>query len=192
MTMPLPPTNPHSLAPTRLADHNARLKQKEGVILPTPRTYRKTVSGSVASVAGTALRMTTMDIVIQPGEILGLMMSCSAQCATASTSFASYLTSGSSPFGAYSTDLIYSPPIPAHATNRFSYVSGGSSSTLGFPTAGVFPGQFTWLMPYRDSTAQLNLGPTAPVTVTLDFYARRTAGSGTINLYDAFFWAMLL
>lgn len=190
--IPLPPTKKELTLPSRFADQNKRVRRTEGVTLPNPRSYRKRVTGAVASVAGTPLQVTTMTIFMQPGEILGLMMTCSAQCSTASTAFATYLTSASSPFGAYSTDLIFSSAIPAHATNRYSYVSGGSSSGLGFPTAGIFPGQFTWLMPYRDSTAQLNLGPSSPTSVTLDFYARRTSGSGTVNLHDMFIWAMLL
>lgn len=90
MTIPLPPTKKELTLPGRLADQNRRVRRKEGVILPNPRTYRYQRTGTIGTTSGTNnLNIPDANMPamwIKPGEVFQVFMRIDLQASAASTS----------------------------------------------------------------------------------------------------------
>lgn len=196
MTIPLPPTKKELTLPSRFADQNRRVRRKEGVTLPNPRSYRKFVSGAIGTSTGSALTLGTLPIWLQPDEALGIFASVDARAQTVSGSptFSLKLAAAGSPFGVM--DLIPSGVIPTGTigTNYATYQT--NTDSVGFPmsfvNSGFFPGSMAWQHAYRDWSSTIIQGPTAPTQYTLSFTAQRTAGTPTLQFGWFHVWAMIL
>ena len=89
MALPIPPTNPNLMIPSRVVDNNRRLKRKEGSVLPTPRTYRWQRTGTIGTTSGTGnLNISDSSMPqmwIKPGEVFQVFMRIELQASAAAT-----------------------------------------------------------------------------------------------------------
>lgn len=196
MTFPLPPTKLGSTMPSQLAQQDRRISRGEGLELPTPRTYRANIPGYIDITGATGKKVISLDIFLQPGEIVGVMGQLSYRVNTPGYNHYASFYLNNNPFGTITNLMNQTGPLLADDTKYTSFVShavGYPGASIGYPTIGDFPGAFIWLMPYRDSTSQVVSGPSASTAVTLDFYTRRDGGSTSPLYYaDAYVWAMIL
>lgn len=182
---PLPPSDPNMIGPSRLAQHNSRLKRREGLILPTPRTYRTAAltASSLTSTSTSPVLLGTMDVWMQPGETLGVMASVDIrrQTAVAATAlfYASTTQWGTASLFPTSADLTYA--ANAYATYASSQVQPTDA------IVGNQRGQFFYFMDHVGNT-----GLTAPGTVTVSFYGYRTTGTAVVEFTKLNMWAMVI
>jgi hypothetical protein len=194
--IPLPPTKKELTLPSRFADQNKRVRRKEGVTLPNPRSYRKFVSGAIGTSTGAAVTLGTLPIWLQPDETIGIFaaLDARAQTATGNPTFNLKLAAAGSPFGAM--DLIPSGVIPTGTigTNYATYQTNTDPVIFpsSFVNSGLFIGSMAWQHAYRDWSSTIIQGPTVPTQYTLSFTAARTAGTVTLQFGWFRVWAMIL
>jgi hypothetical protein len=184
---PLPPSDPNMIGPSRLAQHNSRLKRREGLILPTPRTYRWAVDGSLGTTsAGSTLTLTTLSgIYIQPGEVLGFFVRMDVQSSVAST--AARVVVDSPDLGSTSANLIYKT-FPA---TRDTYVSSPGEENGPVDGSIDYPGGFVWLHSYWDGASEAGQ-VTGPTAISSNIKIARQTGSGNLTVYNLRATAMIL
>lgn len=193
---PLPPSHAGALAPARAADQNKRLRRHEGVILPSPRTYRNFVNGAIGTSSGAAVTLGTLPIWLAPHETLGIFaaVDARAQTATGNPTFRLAMSASGAPFGGLT--LLDSGVVPTGTLGTGYATYQSNSDPVDYPTAFVnnalFPGALVWQHAYRNWTSQIVEGPSDPTEYTLTFTATRTAGSVTLQFGWFRVWAMIL
>ena len=88
--LPLPTSRPNEIIPDRMADSRRRIRRKEGVVLPTPRTYRYQRTGTIGTTSGTSnlqIQDANMPAMwVKPGEVFQVFMRIDLQASASSTS----------------------------------------------------------------------------------------------------------
>lgn len=188
MSLPLPPTNPNLTVPSRIVDNNRRLRRREGLTLPTPRTYRTNAAGNIGTTSGTNfLTLLTLKIFMQPNEILAVGFAGAFRATAASTGARVVLNSG--PYPDYEVLFPWTVTTTAVPWTRAANPSGGTNTSA--PSV-IHAGEFIYFLPYTDSSSGVVQGPTTPTEYTMLFRLQRSSGAGNITASDAFAWAMLL
>ena len=178
MAFPPPNTDPQLAGPLRFADQNRRLKQKEGLVLPTPRTYGFSANGNLGTTSGSSpLQIAASSSVwVSPGEMIGVLLTVDVVSSAATTVGQIRITSSSlATVGALPLDYTF-------GTTRITYAgspSGGGPSTSG----NKYPGGFVWLHPYWDGAAEVG-GVSAPSNITLAFHIVRQTGAGNLTAHN--------
>lgn len=183
--IPLPPTKKELTLPSRFADQNKRVRRTEGVILPTPRTYRTAAltASSLTSASVVPVLLGTMDVWMNVGETLGVMASIDIRRQTAVAATATFYASTTQ----WGTASLF--PTSANLTGAANAYGTYASSQVQ-PTDVIFGnqrGQFFYFMDHRGNT-----GLTAPGTVTVSFYGYRTTGTAVVEFTKLNMWAMVL
>lgn len=175
---PLPPSDPNMIGPSRLAQHNNRLKRREGLILPTPRTYRfRDVVGSTALSTTSIVSANSIDVVLQPGETIGLMGNAQFACTSGNTCNGGI--SVEVPFTAGGRSFISGMDLSGSTFSWYASTHGGSGALLD-------AGEFCW---YTD---RVGTALTVTDSVTLTFNLLRNFGTGPIQVKNLDVWAMIL
>ena len=183
MSLPLPPTNPNLTIPSRVVDNNRRLRRREGLTLPTPRTYRNRVASGTVTVTTTPQEIITLPIFMQPFEAIGIMCAVDIRSSAASTIANVYIDPASWPYSTGNVDLININAVPVHATNFSTFVSKkpGSDDGTGF----------IWTNAARDASNNI-VTPASPTAYTLSVKVSRFSGSGTLTIATPQIWAMIV
>lgn len=185
MAFPPPNTDPQLAGPMRFADQNRRLKQKEGQILPTPRTYRIRSGVSAGSITTGTKTLGTMPLWIKPEEILMLYCTVDITSSVGSTTARVYAFSDVFTNMSISQYLINA----SISTTRTTYASsplGGTAATPANTASGwvVYP-------PFWTGSAEAGT-VAAPTAVDLGFFGSRGGGTGALTFNNLRAWAMIV
>lgn len=181
MALPPPNTDPQLAGPMRFADQNRRLKQKEGQALPTPRTYRYNPLGSTPASTTGSVTVGSIDIVLQPREIIGFMAIMEAR--RNNTDLSSFSLTVDSPFSA----LLDAQVIRTTALGSASGAWDTYHSPLGMYSSSLTPtSEFVWL------TDRRNTPITTTQKYTIDIKFVRDSGTAAIDARNLDLWVMVL
>lgn len=177
MSFPLPPSEAGALIPGRLVQQNQRVRRMEGRALPTPRSYRGATMGAIGSFTTGSIVVGTLDIFLQPGDMLGMFLSLGARTTGASAGlFGTVDAVGGLPL----RTLIAVPTVAPHASQLTTYDSRPND---GAPN-------FWWTHAARSAGVLVDIASPQPITLT--FRASRNTGTGTVHVGDFQAWAMIL
>jgi hypothetical protein len=177
MSLPLPPTNPNLTIPSRVGDNNRRLRRREGLTLPTPRTYRVEAYGSTPASTSSSVTFGSASFFLQPGEIYSVMAVVELACTAGNTCTGGI--SMTSPFGAASNAL-----ASLNALSGSSFVVRGSAAD-GAGTIGDNANP-KWV---HD---RFGTPITVPAVQTINFMLARDFGTGPIQGKNLTVWITVL
>ena len=185
MAFPPPNTDPRLSTPTRFADQNARLKKKEGLILPTPRTYRASAlqGTSIQTTSTSPTTLGTITPFVRVGETVGIMVKVDIRRQTAVAATAS-IDANCTPWGTAS--LFPTSANLTYAANTYvTYASTRMNPVDAIVTRQI--GEFFYFMQHIGNT-----GLTADGSVAIDIRGSRPSGSAVVEFTNLHMWAMVI
>lgn len=166
-----------------MADHGRRLAAQEGAALPTPRTYAAAANGLIgAYTTGTNTILTIPNVLVQPRELLGILVWADLQSSAGSTQGVITAAASDIPGLAVGMTSLIATNIP---TTRRTVVSNPDQAAahLVDGTGDGWTGSFVWFHSYWDGAAEAGT-VTGTVSTTLTIRFVRLLGSGTVSVWN--------